>query len=692
MLTEFTIKNFRVFNEDGVSIQLSPITILTGRNSAGKSSVVKAVTLLNSFLQQIKYDKDKGHEIVLANYKIDFTKYPNTLLGGMDKVLHRNSKNSNVTFEYTIHSCMLFSDVIVSLSFGMDTNDEIKNGYLQSLEIRTMDDKIIYRSSKKDGSHYDMNLIKDTFSNFIELEFITHNFCGLEVEYDLQANISKTVYEEQRTKHIDAMRKFDKSMRDDVFKYVRNKYSAKEPIASKLDGEVIDWTEKNGSFFYIPVIDDYLSNLSKDKIKDAVTELTKDIDGEGELFAISRITDNFLQSSFSTIREYFNSLESTFLDDVSDMSIINISSPSLPRHFQWQPLNITMNPLNMETGWSYPPVNKAKEFEDWKEQPIDFMYVYEAIMLLNAQYAKSSNSNFYNIDKFFGFFSHNIFGVFQRYASNIVEEVMLPEWCDTISYVSTSRMEMQRLYMLGSHSDFSIMLNNYMEAKRNYLNKANNSDYEPDSFMNKWIKRLGIGHSISIEREKEGVGMYVRLHKNEGDKGVVLADEGYGVTQLAAILIPIETVILSNKGKQANLYYGMSALDGYDATKFHYAQRTVAVEEPEIHLHPQYQSLLADLFAEAAEKYNIHFIVETHSEYLIRKIQFLVAKKSLQSDIISLNYVHSQDDYISPSENLVKRIDINTDGSLSDSFGTGFYDESDNLSMDLLKTQIGNYE
>ena len=36
MNTKFSIKNFRVFDENGVDIELAPITILTGKNSAGK--------------------------------------------------------------------------------------------------------------------------------------------------------------------------------------------------------------------------------------------------------------------------------------------------------------------------------------------------------------------------------------------------------------------------------------------------------------------------------------------------------------------------------------------------------------------------------------------------------------------------------------------------------------------------------
>ena len=59
MNTKFGIKNFRIFDEDGILFDISPITILTGTNSAGKSSLAKACLLLESFLKQVSFDIEK---------------------------------------------------------------------------------------------------------------------------------------------------------------------------------------------------------------------------------------------------------------------------------------------------------------------------------------------------------------------------------------------------------------------------------------------------------------------------------------------------------------------------------------------------------------------------------------------------------------------------------------------------------
>ena len=171
--------------------------------------------------------------------------------------------------------------------------------------------------------------------------------------------------------------------------------------------------------------------------------------------------------------------------------------------------------------------------------------------------------------------------------------------------------------------------------------------------------------------------MLVYLEK-EHEK-VLLADEGYGVTQLIALLLQIENKILNATSWSFAIAHGLLG-----KSPIQYVPSVIFIEEPENHLHPKYQSLLADMFVEAYQKYNIHFIIETHSEYLIRKLQVLVADKEnkLTPNDVSLNYVEKNEDGISTN----RKIEIREDGSLDGSlFGTGFYDEADSLAMELFR-------
>lgn len=62
------------------------------------------------------------------------------------------------------------------------------------------------------------------------------------------------------------------------------------------------------------------------------------------------------------------------------------------------------------------------------------------------------------------------------------------------------------------------------------------------------------------------------------------------------------------------------------------AGSTVILEEPEVHLHPLAQAVLAEFFVALSRSRRIQFIVETHSEHLFRRMQTLIARKTPPSN------------------------------------------------------------
>jgi predicted ATPase len=76
-------------------------------------------------------------------------------------------------------------------------------------------------------------------------------------------------------------------------------------------------------------------------------------------------------------------------------------------------------------------------------------------------------------------------------------------------------------------------------------------------------------------------------------------------------------------------------------------------------------------------------MVETHSEYLIRKLQLLVAKEEVSGEDVSILYVNSPEDVREENE-FVRSITICKDGYLEGDFGPGFYDEAIKLSRQLI--------
>ena len=88
------------------------------------------------------------------------------------------------------------------------------------------------------------------------------------------------------------------------------------------------------------------------------------------------------------------------------------------------------------------------------------------------------------------------------------------------------------------------------------------------------------------------------------------------------------------------------------------------------------------MFVEASKQFGIIFIIETHSEYLIRKLQYLTAKGELSSEDSVIYYFNSPEANLE-NEQQIKAIVISEDGTLSSDFGSGFFDEADKIALDL---------
>lgn len=702
MKTRLNIKNFRIFDEDGAIFELNPITILTGCNSSGKSSVVKAIMLMNSFLSQIKRDIDNNNKVKLIQYKLDFTQFPINLLGRFDKVINDKSENRKVTFEYSVYSLVLSKDVDVKLVFTVDENDDLKNGYLECITL-TIDGNVFYNSDKeKRESACDLNVIKEYSIDFLILQSLYNIQVGLHESYKFEHKISKEEYEKNHDEVLAYKEKysndkicdnnnFNKFLHKDNYTNKYNRYK----FLKEIDPEIVEWSQQNGSLFKIPVVVEYLDKLTKREILSILdSEFFNGFD-DVEISIYQKIFKDYMESDYELFSDYFKSYEKIFLEyhdyyKIFLLKFINKYPCSIENsYFDFE------QPRYFDDGeLIFDKHGVESHNKDFLSETLSFEILYGFLMLLNDVYCKDENKFYKKEDSLYQYpkHHHKMYDYLRNVARLLFEEVVTPDWTDCINYASSSTAKISRLYSLDAKDDFTELLKRYFESKReNHHNTK--KEYTALDFTNKWIRKFGIGDSLSIEYDEEGLGATIRLHKNcEDVKGRLLSDEGYGITQLVSIILQIETAILSAKGKYVNRIIGPSKdMDDYDYyyRHFQYEMKTICVEEPEIHLHPKYQSLLADMFVEAYQEYNIHFIIETHSEYLIRRLQTLVASKNndLSSDNISIYYIATNDKY--DNGDIVRRINIKKDGRLASAFGAGFFDEADNLAMELLKFKLG---
>ncbi|MBL0309011.1 MAG: DUF3696 domain-containing protein [Bacteroidetes bacterium] len=191
------------------------------------------------------------------------------------------------------------------------------------------------------------------------------------------------------------------------------------------------------------------------------------------------------------------------------------------------------------------------------------------------------------------------------------------------------------------------------------------------AFLNKYIAFFGIAEKVKIESSPDSSFSQITLVSN--GKEINLADVGYGYSQILPIILKLALLIHDSEpaDKQPNvIYINMRNHDFFPSL--------IIIEEPETNLHPALQSKLADMFIECYKEYNIQFIIETHSEYLIRKLQYLTAKKEINPDFTQIYYFHPPD-AVPKGEKQVRKINILKDGRLSADFGTGFFDETTKL-------------
>ena len=179
-------------------------------------------------------------------------------------------------------------------------------------------------------------------------------------------------------------------------------------------------------------------------------------------------------------------------------------------------------------------------------------------------------------------------------------------------------------------------------------------------FLNKWLVNFGIGENLLVKRI-QGNASEPKIKR--GKILIELADLGFGFTQLLTIIL---LVIFKSVG-----------------TKGWYKKSILIIEEPETNIHPNLQSLLASFFADVVKSFNFNLILETHSEYMIRKFQYLVSKKEVEQKDLNLYYLQG------PAKEPYK-IEIQDDGSLSKNFGPGFFDEAINWKFELLKLKSLN--
>ena len=227
-----------------------------------------------------------------------------------------------------------------------------------------------------------------------------------------------------------------------------------------------------------------------------------------------------------------------------------------------------------------------------------------------------------------------------------------------INYLGPMRSAPERLYSLVDVEDETTGIQG--EYSANVLHRNPRARRQAKY----WLRKLGIPYELEVIRLGEAslagehitIALYLldgqnnRIKDDEGeDVRVTLADVGYGVNQLLPVII-----------------------EGLASPQF----SILCVEQPEIHLHPRLQANIADLMIDTVADEpgkRKQWIVETHSELLILRLQRRIREGKIKPEDISVLYVDPNDNSVEGSA--IKVLRLGEDSYFKDSWPDGFFDE-----------------
>jgi predicted ATPase len=260
------------------------------------------------------------------------------------------------------------------------------------------------------------------------------------------------------------------------------------------------------------------------------------------------------------------------------------------------------------------------------------------------------------------------------------------------------KSERTKIFDINSNNatPFDLIIRTYILQNRYSIK---DSVLPSNDYIDYWLTKFDIGRTLVIKSIHPSNQYYTIEVLLSNDELISISDLGYGAGQvLSYIMLPFfgevpfahsneiesydlieDELIKKDKSSERKIHF--NHFDGITGNKIQ--TRNIYLEEPETNLHPNWQSKLAELFAFQIS-IGLRFVIETHSEYMIRKIQTMVAKNEFDNGDVVIYYFNHKKKLEQKDSTVTSEIRINKNGTLSQSFGPGFFDEAGRLSLELL--------
>lgn len=661
MLREYKLTNFKAFSETK-PLLIRPITLLYGPNSSGKSSIIQSLILLKQTLDE---RGNSNSALVTKGSLVD--------LGTYNDLIHKHDRNRKL-----------------SLKFSFEINkDQLKSSSLETSETSRKIQRFLYETLLE-SPYFSIEIrfdqpLNSTEITLAELKLWIGN--GKEELLSYVKSPDGLIVKELNKKHVfwqNWWNEYQKIVDTRFIKRVKNFLKRKD---------VTDISRKK--------IDYLISNLQsqKDRINEELAANERDLEAvelslvklkqrekqvDDECRAIRSDYDNKSRDVRNKISEeeritperLTEFIESERFSD--EWSEIN-KEAMLGLITMWKNFNEIQKPVQEKLSKIKSQVSEKerqgieiKDLGDLLNEELDsaknLLGIYKRIQHKSIKFAlqdyqKICVSRPLLVNRFIPdqFIQQELLTdkpteeidvlseIYDGYSTlNLLENTLLycgdflGNFLDQISYIGPFRDYPERFYVSSEK-----LFGQVGKTGRGISDLLRQSSTLLDN-VNEELEKFSLGYKVEIaifqEKNscKESDIYALRLVDSFTQVGVSPLDVGFGISQI----LPIIVQSMSTKS------------------------RTIIIEQPEVHIHPRLQTELGRLIVRSVKELSNQFIIETHSEHLMLRLQRMIREGELKPDDISVVYVDRGE-----QGSKCFQIELDEEGDFVDEWPSGFFEE-----------------